>query len=119
MEELLKEKLEAVITLRNFTIKIMPVSLKSGYDEFNSMVDERQKYIENLDIINKKINDSVGISFTVSNEVKALKKEIREIIKEIITMDNTLRKNLQNVLNTLKANLNQEIKSSKTLNIKA
>lgn len=119
MEELLKEKLEAAITIRDFTKEIMSISLKLDYDKFNSKIDERQKHIENLDVINKKIIESTGLNFIESDEIKALKKQIREVIKEVEAMDNTIRKNLQSELSTLKTNLNQEQKTSKSLNIKA
>ena len=119
MEDLLKEKLDAARQLKSFTKEIMTVSLKTEYEKFNSMIDERQKYIEKVDIINNKLKDmSKNLSKVESNEIKEIKKEIRKVFADISEMDNLIRKNLKSELVSVKKSLNHS-ETSSTLNIKA
>lgn len=118
MEELLKEKLKAARQLKSFTKEISTVSLKTEYDKFDAMIDERQKYIEKIDTINNKLNEMSNASIDDSKEAAAIKKEIREIFKDINEMDNVIRKNLQNELTSVKKSLNFP-ETSRSLNIKA
>lgn len=116
MEELLKNKLEAANELRNFTKEIMDLSLKTEYDKVNFMIDQRLQFIEKINAINEKIKNC---SFEETCEIKEIKNEIRETFKEIADMDNLIRKNLNEELKDVKKNLNQPEVTTKLINIKA
>lgn len=116
MESLLINKLEAVKELRNYTKEIIELSLKIEYNKVNSMIDERQQFIEKINTINEEIKNS---NFSETSKVKNIKKEIREILKETADMDNIIRKNISNELKNVKKSLNQPDNHSKALNIKA
>lgn len=121
MEKLLRDKLEAVRELRSFTKEIMALSSKTEYDEVNSMLDERQRRIEKIDNINKDIDtiEKSSGSITESGEIRNLKNETREAIREIAEMDNLIRKNINDELKGVKNILNQPEASSGLVNIKA
>lgn len=121
MEKLLKNKFEAVVELKNFTKEISAHSVKTEYDKVNSMIEERQQYIKKINGINEEINKATELcsSFTESDEIKNLRKEIREVLKETVEMDNLIRKNISNELKSVKNILNQPEKSKKMVNIKA
>lgn len=119
MEELLKEKLKEAKHLKSFTEEILAVSIKTDHEKFDAMIDERQKYIERIDVINNKLKEmSMGANKDDSKEEASVKKEIREILKDVNEMDNTIRKSLQNELTSVKKSLNIP-ETSRTLNIKA
>ncbi|WP_313162749.1 hypothetical protein [Sedimentibacter sp.] len=108
MEKLLKNKLEAAKELKEFTEKIVSLSLKTEYDKVNSMIEQRKLFIEKINFINEKLND-FGTGET--DEAKEIKKEIRTVFKEISDMDNLIRKNINTELRDVKKNLNQPDKS--------
>lgn len=116
MEKLLKEKLEAAKELRSFTMEIKELSLKTDYTKVNSMIEERQQYIEKINILNAKINNENNSN---ALDTEGLKKEIREVFMEISQVDNFIRNNINNELKIVKKNLNQPEASTYTLNIKA
>lgn len=120
MEELLKSKLDLVKELKNFTKEIMGISPKNEYDKVNSMIDERQKYIEKINELNAKISEieNKDIKISHSDDVKTIKKEMRLIFSEIADMDNLIRKNINDELKNVKKNLNQPEATSKSLNVK-
>ncbi len=115
MEELLKNKLNAVIELKKYTEEIVELSLKTEYDKVNTMIEQRQKFIEDINTINEIIK-KCGISETV--ETIDIKKEIRSTLKEIADMDNIIRKNISDELKNVKKYLNQPDKSQ-SISIKA
>lgn len=119
MEKLLKEKLEAAKELRSFTMEIKELSLKTDYTKVNSMIEERQQYIEKINILNAKINNENNSNALDTEGIKKLKKEIREVFMEISQVDNFIRNNINNELKIVKKNLNQPEASTYTLNIKA
>lgn len=121
MEELLKIKLVAASELKNFTNKIMRLSLKTEYNTVNSMIEERQYHIEKINRINEEINRAAecGVSLEETGKAKDLKKEIREIFNEIYEMDNIIRKNINNELKSVKSNLNKPEEPVRLVNIKA
>lgn len=116
MEKLLNEKLEAILALKSFTEEIMGVSLKTDYDKVNSMIEERQSYIEKINNISEKISENLNDN---KKEYRELKREIRESLKEVADMDNLIRKNINNELNNTKNILNQPINQAGALNFKA
>lgn len=121
MEELLKNKLKAAKELVNFTKEIMEISLITDYDRVHSMIDERQQYIEKINIINEKMNEfsKIDENLVESSKVKNLKQEIRETFKEIAELDNSIRKNINNELISVKKSLNQPEALLGQINIKA
>ncbi|MGD9568596.1 MAG: hypothetical protein AB7V48_09750 [Sedimentibacter sp.] len=120
MEELLKEKLEVTKELRSFTKQILDVSLKTEYDKVNSMIEERQEYIDKINKINEKIIEieNKEANYTYSKDTRIIKKEIRLVFSEISDMDNLIRKNINNELKNVKSILIQP-ESTKLVNIKA
>lgn len=117
MEELLIKKIETAKELRSHTKEIMSMPLKTEYMKVSAMIDERQSYIEKIDRINAELKE-LDKNFIETNEIKALKKELREIFKEVSELDNLIRKNINDELKNVKKNLNQPETLSKTLNIK-
>ncbi len=115
MDVLLNSKLKAVNELKVFTEKIIKVSLKTEYDKINSMIEQRQAFIEKINSINEKLNESC---FDETNETKAIKKEIRATFKEIADMDNIIRKNISDELKEVKKNLSKS-DNSQSISIKA
>jgi len=121
MEELLKSKLKTAIELKKFTTKIRDSSLTPQYDTVNTMLDERQKMIDNINSINEKINNEKTDKtdkIVKSKELINIDKEIKEVFTEIVELDNLIRKNIINSLKDVKEKLNHP-QTSKTVNIKA
>ncbi|HBD64641.1 MAG TPA: hypothetical protein DC038_09425 [Clostridiales bacterium] len=121
MEELLKKKLEAAMEMKNFTEEIRSLSPKTDYDKINSMLDERQVRIENINAINEEIKkkEELYSKFGEFGKFDYLKKEIREVFKETAEIDNLIRKNLNDELKNVKSILNQPEEPTRLINIKA
>ncbi len=121
MEELLRNKLEAALELRNFTNEIMKLSLKIEYNTANLMIGNRQRHIERINKINEEINKSEELtgSFEETDVSKGLKKEIREVFNEIYKMDNIIRKNISSEMESIKGNLDIMQDPARLVNIKA
>jgi len=121
MEKLLKNKLEAVENLNNFTREIMELPLKVEYTKVSSMIAERKKYIEKINDIDIEINEYIKNcgKFKESEEAKSLKIKIKILITETIEMDKEIRNNVNDELKSVKASLNQPKSYSKLVNIKA
>ena len=115
MKELLNNKLNAVNELKKYTEEIVELSLKTEYDKVNTMIDQRQKIIENINSINEKIKTCC---IAETGEINAIKKEIRSTLKEIADMDNIIRKNISDELKYVKKHLNQS-DISQSISIKA
>lgn len=118
MEELLKKKLNMAKELKSFTKKIMETSLITDFNMVNSMINERQQYVEKLNIINEKVNE-LDANLMESSKIKNLKQEIRNTFKEIAELDNSIRKNINNELISVKKSLNQPESLLGQVNIKA
>lgn len=116
MENLFKSKLEAVERLKSFTREIIELSLKTDYENVNSMVEKRKEYIQVVSEIDEKIKEINNLKET--NEIKNIKKLIKQSVQEIIEMDKQIRKNLNDEIKIVKAKLNEPA-SSGQLNIKA
>lgn len=121
MEKLLKNKLEAVENLKNYTQKIMSLSLVTDFSKVNSMIDKRQKYMKEIDLIDIEINEYKKNTkkFKETTEIKNAKLEIKIIIKEIIEADKVIRKKISNELKSVKTNLNHPQTLTNRVNIKA
>jgi hypothetical protein len=117
MEDLFKSKLEAVERLKSFTMEITELSLKTDYEDVNSMVEKRKDYIVAVSEIDEKIKKISNLIET--DEVKNIKKLINQSVQEIIEMDKQIRKNLSDEIKIVKARLNEPISSSGQLNFKA
>lgn len=117
MENLFKSKLEAVEKLKNFTKEITVLSLKTDYENVNSMVEKRKEYIMAVKEIDEKIKKMNVLNDT--EEVKNIKKLIKQSVSETIEMDKQIRKNLNDEIKVVKAKLNEPASSSGLLNIKA
>jgi len=115
MEELLRNKLEAAEELKEFTEKIVNLSLKTEYDKADLMIEQRKQFIEKINSINEKVKECDSEE---SDEAKEIKKDIRKVFKEISDMDNQIRKNIKAELKDVKKNLNQPDKSQ-SINIQA
>ena len=118
MEELLRTKLEAATKFKKLTSDINELSLKTDYDKVNSLIEERQQLIDGINALNDKIiEEKNNKNYVESVTVKRLNKEIQEIFAEIYETDNTIRKNINNELKTVKEKLNQPT-NAKSVNIK-
>lgn len=117
MENLFKSKLEAVERLNSFTREIAELSLKTDYDNVNSMVEKRIEFINAVSEIDEKIKKVNSTKDT--DEVKNIKKLINQSVQEIIEMDKQIRKNLNDEIKVVKTKLNEPSSSLGQLNIKA
>ena len=120
MLELLNEKMEMAKKLIFLTKEISAMSLKTEYNKVNSMLDERQSLIENINNINTKLKELIqNDTFKETNEIKKLKNKLREIFKEINELDNVIRGNINDELRNVKKILNKPDSPSRLLNLKA
>jgi len=120
MEKLCMEKLQTIINLNEFTKKIKELSFKSDYEKINSMVEERQLYMNKIDEIDEKIEEFKNINnHQETNEIKYIKKNIKKLIVEIIEMDKDIRKSLNDEMKIVNSSLNKTENPSKLLNFKA
>lgn len=117
MENLLRSKLEAVERLKNFTKEILELSLKTDYENVNSMVEKRKEYIGAVSEIDEKIKKMNQSEDT--DEVKNIKKLINQSVQETIEMDKQLRKKLSDEIRDVKTKLNKPASSTGLLNSKA
>lgn len=121
MEKLLKDKLEAVESLNNFTKEIMSLPIKIEFNKVNKMISERQEYIKKINSMDAEISEYIKNceKFKETDEIKSIKRKIKTLVTEIIEMDKTIRKNVNDELKSVKANLNQPQALSTLVNIKA
>lgn len=120
MEELLLEKLSAIKKLKGITEEMLSISLKNDYDKINKLIDERQKCMDDTNIIIEKINMlTENKEYSKSNTLKSVEKEVRDICTEINNMDKSIRKNINDELDGIRHNLYKPNDYSKLINIKA
>lgn len=119
MKSLLIDKLAAVEKIKSYTAEIILLSPKTDSEAISQMIEDRQKYIDEINNINNKIEAFIqGNSCQETKEIKSLKNNIKECILSIIEMDKDLRKNINEELKSLKDKLNQPEAYSKIFNIK-
>ena len=119
MEELLRTKLEAATKFKKLTSDINELSLKTDYAKVNSLIEERQQHIDGINQLNDRIVvEKNNKNYKESENTKNLNKEIQEVFAEIYETDNTIRKNINNELKTVKEKLNQPEAKAKAVNIK-
>lgn len=114
MEELLKNKLKAVKELKVFTENIKEMSLTSHYQLVNTMLEERQRLMDDINLINEKIN--LGENPHQSKQGKSLNKEIKELFVEISELDNLIRRNINDNLKNIRDKL--QLKDTGRVNIR-
>jgi hypothetical protein len=106
MEELLKTKLKAAKELKKLTSVVNELSLIIDYNKVNLLIDERQKYIDKVNIINDKINKAKSnTNYIETDEMRKINKELSRIFTEIYEMDNLIRKNINTELKAVKEKL--------------
>ena len=121
MLNLLNKKLDTLKTLKNYTKEILSLSAKFDDEKISIMIAERQKFMDDIDLINVEIDkyiDANKDSYFETDDIKAVKREIKEIIQEIMNMDKMIRKGVNDELISVKAQLNKPEMSSKSLNVK-
>lgn len=119
MEKLFKQKLEMAKNMKSFTEEIFEMSLKTDYILVDSMIEQRQQYIDKINCINEEINNK-NIAFVKdTNDIAKIKKELREVFREIAEIDKLIRNNINNELKDVKKKLNQPETLINSLNIKA
>lgn len=123
MINLLKEKLDQVIKLKSLTQETLDLSSKAEALDIYNMIEGRQKYMDNIDLIEQKIKDleSTKKAFNKEDENKIanINKEIKEHIKQIVEIDKEIRKNLNLKLKNIKIKLNQpEVLTNPKINLK-
>lgn len=120
MLELLNEKMEMAKKLSFLTQEISTISLKTEYTKVNSMLDERQALIEKINNVNTKLKELIqNDTFKETSEIKEIKIKLREIFKEISELDNVIRGNINDELRNVKRILNKPDSPSRLLNLKA
>lgn len=122
MVELVRKKLEAVKELRSFTLEILGTSPRIDEEKLSRMIDERQKYMDYVTSINAEIELHMKTNPPDSEEegeIKELNSQIRELFKEMVSLDKEIRKNITDELKVVKEQLNQPRQSPGTVNIKA
>jgi len=120
MTNLLREKLESVKELSNYTKIILSLSPKTDFNRINEMIEKRQKYKEVIDLIDEKIDElkSKEIFSDDSKIINDIKIEIEKSIIQVIDMDKEIRKNINEEITSTKQNNFQVNETSKILNIK-
>lgn len=121
MLNLFKKKLYKLQILKNYTKEILSLSVKYDDEKISSMITERQRFMDDIDLINDEIDkyiDANKDSYVETNEIAAVRSQIKEIIQEIIKMDKIIRKGVNDELISVKAHLNRHETSSNTLNMK-
>lgn len=119
MEKLYEQKLEIAMKLKSFTEEILKMSLKTDYIKVDSMIEQRQQYIDKINYVNEEINNKNNVLVKDSDKIANLKKELREVFKEISEIDKLIRNNINNELKDVKKKLNQPETLINSLNIKA
>lgn len=121
MINLLNEKLEAVLKLKDYTKDIARLSPKIEDEKINSLIDGRKKYFEIINEINERIiSKSKEENFKETEEIKILNERIKAEIKQIMLLDNEIRKNINREMKEIKDKLNQpNTTNTQGLNIKA
>jgi len=120
MVNLIRDKLEAVNKLKDFTIEILHTSPKDD-DRISSMIEKRQKYMDSINLINEEIENHSKYNsdkYLETEEIKMLNNEIKSSIQEIINLDKEIRKNISYELKNIKTKLNQPETSFRSVNIK-
>jgi hypothetical protein len=106
MEELLKIKLKTAKELKKSTLIINELSLITDYNKVNSLIDERQQYIDKVDIINDKISKvKSNTNYIETDEIRKINKEFSKVFAEIYEIDNVIRKNINTELKAVKEKL--------------
>jgi|GEM_PF-468541 len=121
MINLLKRKLDAVDNLKNFTREIMLLSAKTDDKKISSMIAVRQKDIDDINLIDVEIDEYLKFnkdSYIETDDIKTIKTNIRESVKEIISMDKEIRKNINVELKEVKDKLNQPQQKSRLINMR-
>jgi chromosome segregation ATPase len=119
MEKLYKQKHEIAMKFKSFTEEILEMSLKTDFIKVDSMIEQRQQYIDEINHINEEIKNINNVVVKDPDEIADLKKEIREIFIEIAEIDKLIRTNINNELKSVKKILNQPETLINSLNIKA
>ncbi|MDD4090017.1 MAG: hypothetical protein PHP29_10045 [Tissierellia bacterium] len=118
MKELLKNKLNAAEELKKLTSVISELSLIIDYNKVNSLIDERQQYIDKVNIINDRINEAKSnTNYIETDETRKLNKELNRVFREIYEIDNVIRKNINTELKTVKEKLARS-ETNAVINIK-
>jgi ElaB/YqjD/DUF883 family membrane-anchored ribosome-binding protein len=121
MINLLNQKLEAVIRLKDYTKEIAGLSPKIEDERINSLINERLKYFDEINKLNNEISSkSKKDSCIETEEIKNIREKIKKIIQETIIFDNEIRKNINSEIKDVKDKLNQPNPNinSKLINIK-
>ncbi len=121
MIDLLKKKLNALQSLKNYTKDILTLSAKFDDEKISSMIAERQKFMDDIDLINVEIDKCIDAnkdSYVETDEVRFVKHEIIETIRDIMNMDKVIRKGVNDELINVKNQLNHPETATKSLNVK-
>lgn len=121
MYELLERKLKLVIELREMTEQMVNTNVRYEEDDLLMLTDKRKKLMDEIDILDCEV-DKAGDKDT--KDIKKLKREIGDIIKQIIDMDKIVRKSVNVELDELRPkvkrpSLNAQNDFSTKINIKA
>lgn len=118
MEDLLRDKLKIAKEFKKITLNINELPLKTEYDRVNSLIEERQQFIDGINTINEKITEEKNNKNYIDlDRIKKLNKEIQQVFKEIYETDNKIRKNINIELKIVKEKLNYP-EAYTTVNIK-
>jgi hypothetical protein len=107
MEELLRCKLKEANKFKELTQRINELSIKTEHVNVDSLIEERQGIIDNIDKINLTIKEEKSKEdYVETEEIKRINKEISRVFVKAYEIDNQIRKNINNELKTIKKNLN-------------
>lgn len=120
MIDLFLEKHKAVDNLKNFTREILLLSAKTDDTEISLMITQRQKYIDDILLLDKEIEKNLKSNQKnyIEDEIKSIKDNIRDSISEIMIMDKEIRKNVNAELKNVKDKLNQPKSKSSLFNMR-
>lgn len=113
MIKLLKNKLELIKKMAELTLEVIKLSLAEDFEKYNELMDNRQYLINEIDIVDKKINN---LNLESNEATTIIENEIRTILRDIIDMDKIIKLNTEKEIVFTKNRLSEVEKKLQTSN---
>lgn len=76
------------LILANMLLSFDNIQLRNKIEERNSKVDSLQTKIEDIQIINKQLNEELSIKINSESDIRVIREDIIDSVKEIVTSRN-------------------------------
>lgn len=113
MKKLLNSKLELIKKIAELTQEILDLSLTEDFEKYNELMDNRQDLINEIDIVDKKINN---LNLESNESTYIIENEFKTILRDIIDMDKIIKVNIEKEIVSTKNRLNEVEKKLQTSN---